>query len=1375
MRKLYLWALVFLLPAISHAQIYWDFSTATPLSGVPANVTVSAVTQGNNNGTTTLLTTTSASSGYAGASGGNNAGAAAFIGAFDSTASTYFQWTITPASGVVLTISQVNFGARSTGTGPKAYDIRTSLDGFASAAATAAVSANSVWALNSNTVNLTTAAGQPVTIRIYGYNGTGNPGASTANWRIDDLSLTVSTTGGGGGTTVQPSVQVSPGSLSGFTTTSGAPSAAQTLTVSGSNLTDNILVAAPNGFEVSTDDAAFADSVSIQHTGDTAGPVAVFVRIGASASGGNITGNLAVKSTGAVTQQVSLSGTVNVSAAKVVINQIYGGGGNSGSAFSNDYIELFNDDDTAVSLNGWSVQYASATGTGTFLVTPLSGTIPPHSFYLIQEAAGATPNNALPTPDAVGTTNMSATAGKVILSNSTAVISGANPPDGGNIIDKVGYGSANGFETAPAPVLTNSTADARITPGADNDNNSTDFQVIAPLPRNTTYTTTGPVLQNRVPANGSANVPSSLIPILVFNKPIVRNNGSITLVTNAVPGTPIPVSDPRIAVSNDSVVFNLPLAGGNNYSILIPSGAFTDAFGNSFGGLTADTSWTFSTFNNTVAQPLPFITSFDNCTGSGLLPNGFTAFSVTGAQVWDCTTFGRDSTQPAGTSPSGHAIEINGFANGINNVNQDWLITPRFDLSSTIFPLLGFWSRNAFQGAPLTLKISTDYTGSGNPAGAHWTDLNGKFPSVASDVWTQSANIDLSGFKQSNVYIAFVYSSTSQDGSRWTLDDFSLINSPTPPPPSLTLSTNDLEFGFTQEDQHAVQKVTITGADLTSPIRIKAEGNFKISTDSIHYRDSVTLQGDSTGSVTDPIFVRFTPTIANAQFIDSVLITISDSVAILNVKGNSIDPASILNIVDWNLNWFGTPDSTLGPANKPLQEKNVGTILPQLHADLYALEEVCSQDALDSIVATMPGYAYVVGQYGSFSNPTIPGGPDPLNTVQKLAFVYNTAKISVVRTDSLLTLGTNNPADPSTVNYNDWSSGRFPYMLTANVSLAGPNGTTNTKTVRFINVHAKANTSPILTAYNRRADGARVLDSLIKAQYPSDNVVILGDFNDDLNQTITSGITPPVTSWSSFTIADSTLYQFPTKPLSPAGQHSDVNFTSVIDNVILNDSMAQYYLPNSATVLSNVGNLVPNYGTTTTDHYPVFTQYSFTPPVIPPAPSLTLTAIKKGNFALLNWTTTGINTTRIFEVQRSRDKKTFLPIGLVEAIRHDDSIGTYAFTDFLPPVGTDYYRLRLIDGSGPAGFSDTVSLTFTPPLTIHLLPNPAIGATALIVTNADAAYTIQVLDLNGRIVRQLTGLPGTPVIPINLIGLRGIYTVQVVTPTQIASEKLVVL
>src|SRR5262245_27579127 len=115
MGKLYLLALAFLLPAMSYAQITWDFSTSTPLSGVPAGVSVSAVSQGNNNGTTALLTTTSASSGYVGATGGNNAGAASNIGAFRPDTSTYFEWTLTPVAGVAVTVSQISFGSRSTG------------------------------------------------------------------------------------------------------------------------------------------------------------------------------------------------------------------------------------------------------------------------------------------------------------------------------------------------------------------------------------------------------------------------------------------------------------------------------------------------------------------------------------------------------------------------------------------------------------------------------------------------------------------------------------------------------------------------------------------------------------------------------------------------------------------------------------------------------------------------------------------------------------------------------------------------------------------------------------------------------------------------------------------------------------------------------------------------------------------------------------------------------------------------------------------------------------------------------------------------------------------------------------------------------------
>ena len=125
--------------------------------------------------------------------------------------------------------------------------------------------------------------------------------------------------------------------------------------------------------------------------------------------------------------------------SQVVINEVYGGGGNSGATYKNDFIELYNNSSSAVSLAGWSVQYASSAGT-TWQVTNLSGNIPANGHYLIQEAVGAGGTTNLPTPDVTGTIAMAAGAGKVILCNVTTAQTGANPT-GAQIIDKVGYGA----------------------------------------------------------------------------------------------------------------------------------------------------------------------------------------------------------------------------------------------------------------------------------------------------------------------------------------------------------------------------------------------------------------------------------------------------------------------------------------------------------------------------------------------------------------------------------------------------------------------------------------------------------------------------------------------------------------------------------------------------------------------------------------------------------------------------------------------------------------------------------------------------------------------------------------------------------------------
>lgn len=174
-----------------------------------------------------------------------------------------------------------------------------------------------------------------------------------------------------------------------------------------------------------------------------------------------------------------------ISGGDVVISQIYGGGGNTGATYKNDFIELYNRTAGTINLTGWSVQYASATGS-TWQVTTLSGSILPGGYYLIQEGAGAGGTVDLPTPQATGNIAMSATAGKVALVNNSAALSGTCPT-GFHISDFVGYGTAaNCFEgSGPAPAPSNTNAILRADNGdTDTDNNAADFAVGAPNPRN---------------------------------------------------------------------------------------------------------------------------------------------------------------------------------------------------------------------------------------------------------------------------------------------------------------------------------------------------------------------------------------------------------------------------------------------------------------------------------------------------------------------------------------------------------------------------------------------------------------------------------------------------------------------------------------------------------------------------------------------------------------------------------------------------------------------------------------------------------------------------------------------------------------------------
>ena len=1007
-------------------------------------------------------------------------------------------------------------------------------------------------------------------------------------------------------------------------------------------------------------------------------------------------------------------------AANVVINQVYGGGGNSGATFKNDFIELYNNENTPVNLAGWSVQYLNAAGTGNWSVTPLTGIIPPHSFFLIQEAAGAGGTTNLPTADVTGTIAMGATAGKVLLSNSIAVQTGANP-SGITIMDKVGYAStATGFETAPTAAPENATALVRIMDGVDNNNNSTDFTLATPIPRNRFYTTTAPAIISLSPPNGALDVPYNIALTLTLDKPVLKGTGNITIFENGVAGTPIDVASPAITISNNSIVtINTTLSGGNSYYIEIIPGAFEDVYGNDFAGITNATTWAFTTFNSSVAVNLPANFDFQNCTGTGLLPNGFTQFNQAGTVTWDCTPFGRDPAAPNGTAAFPNAVQMNGFTNGTNVPNIDWLITPAINLTGTTFPLLSFWSRTAFNGQPLQLKISTDYT-SGDPNLATWTDLNGKFPGLASNVWTLSSDINLSAFKQPNVHIAFIYTSSDEEGARWTLDDVSIINSATPPPPSLTVSTTDIGFNYVANGSTGDKTFNFIGNDLTDDVTLSVTSGFLLSKDGTSFSTSLLYTAAEANNINETVFVRFAPNQANQNFTGTVSIATSTLSATVTLKGTSIDPATTLEVVNWNMEWFGSTDPTLGPTNDNLQEQNAKTVLTNIGADLFALIEVVDEARLASIVSQMPGYSYVICNFGSHVNPN-EFNPSPLGQAQKAAFVYKTGVFSNITTSALLANGVNTAADLSNPAYNYWSSGRYPFLMSADVTL-----NCVTKNVKFVLVHAKANTSPTATAYARRKDGADTLYATLNQLFPNDNVVILGDFNDDLDISITAGFT--TTSWNSFT-DDPANYTALTLPLSLAGKKSTTGFNDVIDHVVVSNDMAPYYMASSASILSDVTSLVSSYGSTTSDHFPVFTRYQFELPA-PPVITCPENIVKNNDPGVC-----GATVTYTVPVSGGCGTKTL-----------QQTSGLASGSVF--PVGITTNTFIVTDAAG-----GTATCSFT--VTVTDTENPTISCPANITSNAGTGtcgavvnYTVNFADnCPGAVIQQTSGLASGATFP----------------------------
>lgn len=389
------------------------------------------------------------------------------------------------------------------------------------------------------------------------------------------------------------------------------------------------------------------------------------------------------------------------------------------------------------------LEIANTTGLSNFNLSfklqSLDSTSPRTTTWLVDYGTGATPSTFTPAT-AVGTV----TTGGNTYSNNTVTV------NFGNALDN----QAGPVYIRIATLTTTTGSGNRATSAID------DYQ----LTWNSGNPAYNPLLTYKSPTGGFIPVGTNLM--MVFDRHVSAGAGNI-MIKNETDQTTQTIAASAATLNNgtngDTVtVSGITLATGKMYHVTFDSTAF-DTAGYKAAGIYDTTAWVFSTLPNTVTS---LNENFDASCGASPsnLPYGWYKYSVVGpGQIWNCTaTYGNNGTP---------GVQINGYSGG-NNANEDWLISPKLNLSAMSAAYLRFDEWKKYSGDELTVAISSDYPGYGDPTatGVNWIDL--AIPMSASDtaVWkTYESNITSNA--SNPIYVAFKYISTTTSGYQMTLDN----------------------------------------------------------------------------------------------------------------------------------------------------------------------------------------------------------------------------------------------------------------------------------------------------------------------------------------------------------------------------------------------------------------------------------------------------------------------------------------------------------------------------------------------------------------------------------------------------------------------------
>lgn len=294
----------------------------------------------------------------------------------------------------------------------------------------------------------------------------------------------------------------------------------------------------------------------------------------------------------------------------------------------------------------------------------------------------------------------------------------------------------------------------------------------------------------------------------------------------------------------------------------------------------------------------------------------------------------------------------------------------------------------------------------------------------------------------------------------------------------------------------------------------------------------------------------------------------SEAAPLHAVNEGALDPAQVpgrgspegLDVASWNIEWFGAPSH--GPRDELLQLANVGTVIRRTDADIWGVAEIVDGTSWRRLTASLPGYAGFLAD-----DPSVRGGAAAYSRrEQKLGILYKADLVRVTGARVILAY-----ADAA-------FAGRPPLEVTMRVSVGG-----STAELVVIVLHMKAFADD-RSRQRRRAAGAH-LKAYLDWIYPTQNVLVIGDWNDDVDVSI---VPRRATPYAPF-IRDQARYRFITAPLSAARISSTTRYPDLVDHHLATNEMAA--LESAPAEVHRADRYIAAFSSTTSDHFPVITHY----------------------------------------------------------------------------------------------------------------------------------------------------------------------------------------